>query len=220
MLDLFLSVHPFQAEHAKAREEILGRLKKIATSELTEGHIQVFGEMFNDGELLEGESDFPREGGDGGLKNDWFFAKLKAENAPEPSGRCRLVRDPTCFWTDGPDRLERLTKVFNACVAAGIPLMVEGDAPGMSVMGICAQEAVEQEYVGLGSKGRASGRGPFYVDREVSNKWIAGCVDENCLDGHTWLLRNHEVRLVSKNKNRFAKLLDWQIPEIVSRWSY
>lgn len=54
----------FQAKYAKAREETLERLKTIATSKLTEDHIKVFGELFDDGDLLEGESDFPREGGD------------------------------------------------------------------------------------------------------------------------------------------------------------
>ncbi|CAM9691866.1 unnamed protein product, partial [Pylaiella littoralis] len=195
-----------KAEHAKAREETLERLKNIATSQLTEDHLKLFGEMFDDGDLLEGESDFPRERGGKGLKNGWFFARLRWENA-SAAGKSRRVREPTCFWTDGKDRLDRLTRVFKACVAAGIPLMVKKDAPEKSVMGICAREAVGQGYVGLGSKGRVSTTDSFPVDDEVVDDWIGRCVDRNYLNGHTWLLQTHTIteRIENSKKLRTIK---------------
>lgn len=176
-------------EHARSREKCLGRLKVFAGPHLTEDHLKVLGDLFDSNELSEG--------GDG-LKHGWFFVQLREESAPPSSATYLRRHGLPCFWTDGQQRVERLTKVFDAAVAARLPLIIHADAPRMPVMGVCLSAAVDQGCIGLGSKGRVSATEPFPVDRDIANRWMAGCVSTDMLRGRTWLIPNHEVSGVAK----------------------
>lgn len=182
----FLAVH----QEASQLEAFRKRLEE-ASPGLDEEIVGVFEELFKSGELLGGvdkggEDDIQR------LGSGFFAVILQVCNAPdeEVDGCSRSVTP--LLWSRGCARINHVIKVFRACISAGVPLVIVGDAPIESVMGRAARDALERGYSGVGKTGSGSVFLKKWISKEFVRSWTAGGVEENCLQ-HPWTIQNLEV---------------------------
>ncbi|CAM9708097.1 unnamed protein product [Ectocarpus sp. 6 AP-2014] len=163
-------------------------------------HRRVLCEMLERGNLVEGTD---------GL----FYGRLQTSNAPEAeqfSGRRHAVH---LFWSRGERRQCVFLEAFNACVAAGFPCIFESDAPDQSLLGTSAKEAVERGITHLGTIGRESALFLQSISDSFATVWLAGSASENCLNGKTWVVQNHEENMLSDPH----KLLTMQSPTTLAQ---
>lgn len=159
--------------------------------------------MLERGDLVEGT---------GGL----FYGRLQTSNAPEAeefSGRRHAVR---LFWSKGEARQRAFREAFNACVAAGLPCIFELDAPDQSLIGTSAKEAVERGVTHLGTIGHESALFLCSISDSFATGWLAGSASENCLNGKSWVLQNHEENMLADSSDR-RKLVTMQSPTTLAQ---
>lgn len=163
-----------------------------ASPGLDEESVGVFEELFKSDELLGGVD----KGGKDDIKrlgSRFFAVILQVCNAPdeEVDGCSRSVAP--LLWSRGRARINHVTKVFRACFSAGFPLVIVGDAPIESVMGMAATDALDRGYIGVSM----TGRGSMYLAKEISREfvrlWTSGGVEENNLQS-PWTIQDLEVR--------------------------
>jgi len=178
--------------------EQFDRLLEEVSPGLEDKHKRVLAGMCDSGELLQGVDDF----GDGdirGVGNGMFYGILRVSNAPA-EGQGGRRGGSRLFWCKGDARRDRTTEVFEACVSAGFPLVIESDAPDASLMGAVAGEAITQGYTGLGKTGRDTAMlvqklKPCFVD-----EWKSGSAKEDCLAG-SWAIQNIEDNILVDKAN-------------------
>lgn len=184
----FLAVHQESSQLEAFRERL-----EEASPGLDEESVCVFHQLFKSGELSEG-------GGDDAVKSlggRFFSVILRECNAPEVEIEVEMNRssrlDPPLFWSTNLARINYVTKVFRACMLAGFPLVIVGDAPIESVIGMAANDTLDRGYSGLGKTGRGSLFLVKGITKEFVRSWTAGGVEEDCLK-HPWTIQDLEVR--------------------------
>lgn len=152
-----------------------------------------FEELYESGELLEGVGEFG-EGDVKGIGNGLFSVTLRV-NEELPEQLDGVSRDSTpLWWCKGRVRMDRATDVCKACIHAGIPLVLESDAPDESVMGVAALDALDRGYDGLGKVGGGSIYLTQAISKDFVRSWVAGGAKEDCLR-YPWTIQDLEVRL-------------------------
>ena len=150
-----------------------------------EGTRGVLDKLFNDNGILDGIEGFGEDGNNEGFNNGLFscFIRKPAASASRGSGR-----EWKC-WSQN---------VFIACMNAGIPFVLKGDAPNASPIGNMMKAAQDEHATRLGQIGRKSGTGLFPLNEEFTDKWRTGDVGPlellNTLNGGTLTIDNTEVR--------------------------
>lgn len=170
--------------------------------------LRVLQEMYKRGDLVDGIANFGVDG-EQGFKNGLFYCVLRRETAPaaeydssHPRGTVPL------FWTKGTGRRQLTLEYFTACARAKFPLVIVGDATDDSVMGTAAMDAVRANVETLGTIGRKSGIFAFGVSLDFADKWKSGSVAESSIEGKTWAIQNHEVRLRHRSRWHVFRSID------------
>lgn len=169
-------------------QQLLQRLDSTCPSDLEAPHRRVLRDMLDRGDLVEGTD---------GL----FYGRLQTSNAPDAeefSGRRHAVN---LFWSKGEGRQRAFLEAFSACVAAGFPCFFESDAPDQSMLGTSAKEAVERGVTHLGTIGRECALFLCSISDSFATSWLAGSASENCLNGKTWVVQNHEETVLADSSD-------------------
>ncbi|CAN0036817.1 unnamed protein product [Scytosiphon promiscuus] len=190
---------------AKQKQEAEGKQQKRARTrtlilaaqggtDLDDETLSVLLRMWDEGELRDGTGDL--DGGLQGSNNGMFFGLLSMAKAPPPRYRT-AGGDDESFWSAGEARKHYTRKAFLACMAAGFPFILEGDAPLGSVMGTASRHALDAGFTRLGNLGGRSGTAMFNLKKTFVDRWVEGHVGPGLLSNSfgrssTWTIQNVE----------------------------
>lgn len=157
--------------------------------------LSVLLDMWDSGELRGGAGGLGA--GLQGCSNGMFYGYLSLANAPAPR-RPRSVEDDESPWSLGEPRREYSRKRVRACIAAGLPVILEGDAPAKSVMGAVGRQALDAGITKLGNLGGRYAVSMFELNRTFVEGWAQGRVGPGMLASSfgrssTWTIQNFEV---------------------------
>ena len=150
-----------------------------------EGTREVLHKLFNDNDILDGVDVFGEDGNNEGFNNG-LFSCLMCKPADSEGGRSEREWK---LWSEN---------AFIACMNAGIPLILKGDAPNVSPIGEMMRSAEDVHATRLGQIGRKSGTGLLTLNEKFTDRWRVGDVRTldlaNTLRGGTLTIDNTEVR--------------------------